>query len=110
MTLAASASSESEYLLGGWDFGIICLSHSGSACTVTVPYHYCCMGRASVLSKFALYIVHMKGSGTNVFYFGCRHKDKDFLYHDELGQFASIIELTGFSVLSCSEVLCTPRP
>ena len=25
--------------------------------------------------------------GENILYFGCRHKDKDFLYRDELGKF-----------------------
>ena len=25
--------------------------------------------------------------GENILYFGCRHKDKDFLYREELGKF-----------------------
>ena len=28
----------------------------------------------------------LNGKGKNLLYFGCRHKNKDFLYKDELGK------------------------
>lgn len=50
------------------------------------------IGPGTGIAPFRAFIqerVLMKASGANVFYFGCRHKDKDFLYKDELEQWVS---------------------
>lgn len=45
------------------------------------------IGPGTGLSPFRAFIQERgSNSGTNLLYFGCRHRNKDYLYKDELGR------------------------
>ncbi len=48
--------------------------------------HYTNEGEIDQQPIFVTHTVLIKATGKNVLYFGCRHRNQDFLYKEELGR------------------------